>query len=59
MVLTQKDQDHIPCSFSYNLVCTDKKFSKWIVLYGGKDAAHKFIKAILDEYISTKISTKI
>ena len=46
----KKQQDHIPCSFSYKPVCVDDKFSKPIVLYRGKDAAHKFFEAILGEY---------
>ena len=33
---TEKFQDHIPCSFAYN-VCIDDKFSKKVVLYRGKD----------------------
>ena len=49
--LTQKkDQDHITCSFAYKLVCVDDKFSKPIVVFRGKDAAFKFIEAILKEY---------
>ena len=31
-----KYQDHIPCSFAYKLVCVDDKYSKDLVLYGGK-----------------------
>ena len=27
---------HIPCSFSYKVVCTNNKFSKRVVLYRGK-----------------------
>ena len=45
--LTQK---HIPCSFAYKVVCIDDKFSKPIVVFRGKNAAYKFIKAILKEY---------
>ena len=29
---TQKDQDHIPCSFAYTILCGDNKFSKPVVL---------------------------
>ena len=47
---TEKYQDHIPCSFAYRLVCVDNKFSKKVVLYRGKNAVYKFIKAILEEY---------
>ena len=47
---SKKYQDHIPCSFAYKLVCVDDKFSKPIVVFRGKNAASKFIKAILKEY---------
>ena len=33
---TKKYQDHIPCSFTYKLVCVDDKFSKDVVLCIGK-----------------------
>ena len=49
-VLTQKYQDHIPCSFAYKLVCVDDKFTKPIVVFRGENAASKFIKAILNKY---------
>ena len=47
---TEKYQDHIPCNFAYNVVCLDNKFSKKVVLYRGKNAVYKFIKANLNEY---------
>ena len=47
---TEKYQDHIPCSFAYKVVCIDNKFRKDIVLYRGKNAAYKFVEAILEEY---------
>ena len=47
---TEKYQDHIPCSFAYKVVCVDKKFSKDVVLWRGKNAAYKFNEAILEEY---------
>ena len=47
---TEKYQDHIPCSFSYKVVCVDNKFSKKVVPYRGKNAVYKFIEAILKEY---------
>ena len=31
-------------------LCVDNKFSKKVVLYKGKNAVYKFIKAILEEY---------
>ena len=43
---TAKYQDHIPCSFSYKLVCVDDKYSKDVVLYRGKNAVYN----ILSEY---------
>ena len=47
---TQKYQNHIPCSFAYKVICVDKKFSKDIIVYRGKDAIYKFIEKILEEY---------
>ena len=47
---TEKYQDHVPCSFAYKVVCVDNKFSKDVVLYRGKNAAYKFIEAILEKY---------
>ena len=44
---TKKYQDHVPCSFAYKVVCVDDRFTKPIVVYGGENAAYKFIKAIL------------
>ena len=50
MAHTQKKyQDHILCSFVYKVVCIDNKFSKRVVLYRGKNAAYRFIEAILEE----------
>ena len=47
---TEKYQDHIPCSFAYNVVCVDNKFSKKVILYSGKNAISRFILAILKVY---------
>ena len=47
---TKKYQDHIPCSFAYKVVCIDNKFSKKVVLYGGKNDIYRFIKSIPSEY---------
>ena len=47
---TETYQNHIPCSFSYKAVCVDDKFSKPVVLYRGKNAVCRSIKAILKEY---------
>ena len=42
-------QDHIPCSFTYKVVCVDDNFSKPIVLYRGENAIYKSIEAIHKE----------
>ena len=33
---TERYQAHVPCSFTYKVVCVDNKFSKSVVLYRGK-----------------------
>ena len=47
---TRKYQAHILCSFPYKIEYNDDKFSNRVVLYRGKDAVDRFIKAILEEY---------
>ena len=47
---TKKYEDHIPCSFAYNVVRVDDRFTKPIVVYRGEIGAYEFIKAILKEY---------
>ena len=47
---SKKYQDHIPCSFTYQLLCVDDKSIKQIVPYGGKKIAYKSNKANLEEY---------
>ena len=47
---TEKYQDHIPCGFAYNFFCVDNKFSKDVIFYRGRNAAYKFIEAILEEH---------
>ena len=47
---TKKYQDHVPCSFSYKVVCIDDRFTKPIVVYRGENSAYEFLKAILKEY---------
>ena len=49
-VLTQKYQDHIPCSFAYKVVSVDDRFTKEIAVYRGENTAYKFFKAIPEEY---------
>ena len=46
----RKYQDRIPCSFAYEVVFNDNKFSKEVVFYRGMNAVDKFIKSILSEY---------
>ena len=46
---TKKYHEHVPCSYTYKIVCTDDRFSKPIVVYRGVNDAYKFIKAILEE----------
>ena len=59
---TIKYQNHVPCGFSYKLVCVDDRFSKDVVVHRegvddgvdneerGKKSVHKFITAMTDEY---------
>ena len=50
-VFTEKKyQDHIPCSFSYKVVCIGDRFSKAIIVYRGENTAYEFLKAILKGY---------
>ena len=49
MSLTQKNIK-ITLLGTFKFVCIDNKFSKDVVLYRGKNAAYKFIEAILKEY---------
>ena len=47
--LTQKKyQDHIPCSFAYQVVCIYDRFTKSIVLFKGENVAYEFIKTIFE-----------
>ena len=46
---TKKNQDHVPCSFAYKVVCIDDTFTKPIAVSRGQNAAYQFIKAILKE----------
>ena len=39
----------MPCSFAYNLVWVDDKFSKSIV-FRGENAVYEFVQAILKEF---------
>ena len=55
---SKKYQDHVPCSFTYKLVCVDDEFTKPIVVFGGENAAYKLIEAILKEYEYCKKAIK-
>ena len=46
---SKKYQDYVPCSFVYNLVWVDDKFSKSIV-FRGENAVCEFVQAILKEF---------
>ena len=50
ILYTRKNQNHIPRSFAYKVVCVDNKYRKKIVLYRGRNAVNKFIRLILNEY---------
>ena len=58
-VLTHKKyHEHVPCSYTYKVVCIDNKYSKPIVVYRGVNDAYKFIKIILEERKYCKKITK-
>ena len=46
----KKYQDHVPCSFSYKLVCVTDELTKPIVVFRGENAAYEFIEADLKEH---------
>ena len=46
---SNKYQDHVPCSFAYNVVCVDDEFTKPILVFRGENAAYEFIEKILKE----------
>ena len=41
---------HVPCSYAYEVVCIDDRFSKPIVIYRGVNTAYEFIRSILKEH---------
>ena len=47
---TEKYQVHILCSFAYEFVCVDDRFSKPVVFYRGNNAVYWFIETNLREY---------
>ena len=55
---TDKYQDHIPCSFSYKLVCVES--SKKTFVYRGGNVAYRFVETISKEYeYCKKINEKV
>ena len=44
-----KTMEYIPCSYEYQVVCVDSKFSKPPKIYTGPNASEKFIHALLSE----------
>ena len=47
---TKKYHEHVPCSFAYEVVCIDDRFTKPIAVYRGEHATYEFIKSILEEH---------
>ena len=48
--LVRPYQEHIPCGFSYKVVCSfDDKYSRPIQGGRGKDAVHNFLTSVLEE----------
>ena len=43
---SNKYQNHVPCTYSYKLICFDDKFSKPFKLYLGQDAVYNFINSM-------------
>ena len=58
---TKKYYEDVPYSYAYKIVCIDDKFSQSTAVYRGKNAAYKFIKAILKycKKVIKNILTKI
>ena len=52
---TEKYHDHIPCSFAYKVFCIDKKFSKDVIMYRGKNAAYK---SLLKQFLKSMTIVK-
>ena len=49
----QKNQDHIPCSLAYKLLCVDDKFARPIVVFRGEYAAYDFIEKSHKQHMNT------
>ena len=46
---TNKYQKHVACSYGYNFVCVDDKFSKSFKTYLGKCTVYNFINSVIEE----------
>ena len=46
---TNKYQKHVACSYDYQLVCVDDKFSKRFKSYLAEDAVYYFIGSMMKE----------
>ena len=46
---TNKYQKHVACSYGYQLVCADDKFSKLFKTYLGEDVVYTFIDDMVEE----------
>ena len=44
---TEKYQDPIPCTFAYEIVCIDNKFTKPTIIYRNENAAINLLKQFL------------
>ena len=48
---TNKYQKHVACSYGYQFVCVEDKFSKPFKKYFGEDAVYNFISSMFEESI--------
>ena len=46
---TNKYQKHVTCSYAYELVCVDDKFSNVLKSYLGEDVVNSFISSMIEE----------
>ena len=53
-----KEQEPTSCSFAYKILCIGDRFKKPFALCRGKNAVHKFIAKIINEYAYCKKSDK-
>ena len=55
----KKYQKHTACSYSYQLVCVDSKFSKPFKSYIGENAVYDLINSMIEEVIIVVLRWKI